>query len=291
METSSLAVRFVSRILGFIYQFFLGKYIEIKYIMPMYIKSHTDYASRTSIGQHWIDTYQDLEVSFQTSTRFCENPSKIAIRNNSDIIFGEVVLLVEAEGYFDGSFKNEYYTAQQTLVFRDVGSSPKIKCLTDIPPIDFWTLDNGNVIFSYKDFSVCLVSVTERGKSKIVQYKKKIFSFYKSNYLDDLFKGNWQEKAGRYYNIAYINRAKLDLSERIWSDLNPPATLVTMKEYLKINVFLRKYWEFSSLLNKIRCYFLLQDKLVSVRFWILIMLGRHSEDEDGRLKFNRYFLF
>ena len=291
MEIGSLIVRFIPGILSFVYQFFIGKYIERKYIITMYNKAHADYTSRIAVGQHWISIYQDLEVSFQMSTRFCENPSKIAIRNNSQTIFEEVVLLVEAEGYFDGGFKNEYYTAQQTLLFRNVGFSPTIKFLTDIPPIDFWTLDNGNVIFSYEDFSICLVSVTERGQTEIIRHKNKLFSCCKSNYLDDLSKRNWQEKAGRYYNIAYINEAKLDLSERIDSDLNPPSTLVTMEEYLKINVFLRKYWEFSRFLNNIRCYCLLQDKLISARFWILLMLGRHSEDEDGRLKFDRYSLF
>jgi hypothetical protein len=138
------------------------------------------------------------------STRFCNVPSKIAIKNNSEAILDEIVLLIEAEGYFDGNFKDEYYTAQQTLVFHNVSSSPMIKCLPDIPPIDFWTLENGNVIFSYKDFSVCIVSISQNKTAEVLQHKRKLCSFCKSNYLDDLFKGNWQEKSGKYYNIEYI---------------------------------------------------------------------------------------
>jgi hypothetical protein len=117
MTSSFPLVRFIPNILSFVYQFFLDKYINRKYILPMYNKSHADYTSRTSIGQYWVGTYQDLELFFQMSTRFCKQPSKIAIRNSSETIFEEVVLLVKAEEYFDGNFKNEYYTAQQKLVF------------------------------------------------------------------------------------------------------------------------------------------------------------------------------
>lgn len=42
--------------------------------------------------------------------------------------------------------------------------------------------------------------------------------------------------------------------------------------------------------DKIRCYLLLQDSLVSAHFWILVALGRHSEGQDGRLKFDSYSL-
>ena len=258
--------------------------------MPLYKRAHAEYQFRTSIERSWIEIYEDIEVSFQMSTRFCESPSKVAIRNNSEIVLEEIVLQVEAEGYFNGNFKDEYYTAQQRLGFFNVDSNPKVKSLSDIPPIDFWTLENGNVIFSYQDFSISIISLYRDGKAKTIQRKKKLLPFFKSNYLDDLFKGHWQEKSGRYYNIEYINKAKLDLKMKIYSDLNPPPKLVAMKEYLQINMFLRKYWELSSYLNKIRCYLLLQDSLVSAHFWILVALGRHSEGQDGRLKFDSYSL-
>lgn len=288
MESS---IRLIPKGIGLIYQFFLGKYIDKKYIIPMYTKAHSEYQFRTSVGQYWIRIYQELEISFQMSTRFCESSSKIAIRSNSDRILEEIVLLVEAAGYFDGNFKDEYYTAQQMLVFHNVGFSPKIKSLPDIPPIDFWTLENGNVIFSYQDFSICIVSISQDGKSETIQHKEKMLYLYKSNYLDDLYKGNWQEKSGKYYNIEYINKAKLNLKMKIYGDLNPPPKLVTMEEYLQVNIFLRKYWEVSSFFNRIRCYLLLQDKIISVRFWILVALGRHSEDQDGHLKFDNYSFF
>jgi hypothetical protein len=291
MKASFLTIKFIPKILSLVYQFFLGKYIERKYIMPMYIQADAEYKSRNSVGQHWIRTSQDLEISIQMSTRFCENPSKIAIRNNSETIFEKVVLLVEAEGYFDGCLKNEYYTAEKRLVFTNVCTSPRIKDLTDIPPIDFWILDNGNVIFSYQNLYISIVAIKKKGQSETIQHKQKILSCCQSNYLDDLLKDNWQEKAGRYYNIGYINRAKLDLKTKIWSDFNPPPRFVTSQEYSKINIFLRKYWKLSKLLNDIRCYLLLQDKLISARFWILVMLGRNSEDENGYLKFEKYYLF
>jgi hypothetical protein len=161
MERSFLTVRFVTKIFSLIYQFFFKKFIDRKYIMLLYKRFHSKYRFRTSVGKYWIEIYQNLEISFQMSTCFCEIPSKIAIKNNSETILDKVVLLVEAEGYFDGNFKDEYYTAQQTLVFHNVSSSPKIKCLPDIPPIDFWTLENGNDIFSYHDFSVSIVSISQ----------------------------------------------------------------------------------------------------------------------------------
>ena len=97
--------------------------------------------------------------------------------------------------------------------------------------------------------------------------------------------------SGKYYNIRYTNEAKLDLKKKIYGDLNPLHRFVTMEEYLSVNIFLRKYWELSSFLNRVRCNLLLQDRIISVRFWILVALGRHSEDEDGNLKFDNYTLF
>ena len=291
MVGSSISIGFVAKILSGIYRFFLGGYIDRKYIEPLYEKSHSKHQFETGIGRSWIKIHKDLEVSFQMSTRFCKSPSKIAIRNNSKTVLEEVVLVVEAEGYFDGNFKDEYYTAEQKLVFCNVDSSPKVKNLTDIPPIDFWTLENGNVIYSYQDFSITTASMRRDGKTEAIQQKKKLFSFCQSNFLNDLFKGNWQEKSGKYYNIRYINEAKQDLGIKIYGDLNPPPKFVTMKEYLSVNIFLRKYWELSSFLNRVRCNILLQNRIISVRFWILVALGRHSEDEDGNLKFDNYSLF
>ena len=291
MVGSSIGIGFVPKILSGIYRFFLGGYIDRKYIKPLYEKSHSKHQLETGIGRSWIEIHKDLEVSFQMSTRFCKSPSKIAIRNNSKTVMEEIVLLIEAEGYFDGNFKDQYYTVEQRLVFSNVGYSPKVKSLADIPPIDFWTLENGNVIFSYQDFSISIVSIHRDGKTETIQQKKKLFSFCKSNFLDDLFKGNWQEKSGKYYNIGYINDAKRDLGMKIYCDLNPSPKFVTMEEYLSVNIFIRKYWELSSFLNRVRCNILLQNRIISARFWILVALGRYSEDEDGNLKFDNYSLF
>lgn len=285
MKGIFIPIRFIQPITNFLSQLFLRKYIKVfeeKYILPMYVQSHSNYKLKTYLGRYWHSISNNLEVSFQMSTRFCGEPSKIEIRNNSDKSVDKVIILVEAEGCFDGSFRNEYYTKEQELVFHNIGSSPKIKYLNDIPIIDFWVLGNGNTIFSYKDFSICNISVVESGIKKVIQNKNKIIFSCQSRYLEDLYENNWQEKNGEYFHIGYINEAKFAMKRRIWSDWNSPPIWTTKKKY---------FWKFWKTINDLHCKFLLQDKMISIRFWLLVILNRHREDSDGYLKFDQYSLF
>lgn len=99
-----LPVQAFLRGIGLLYQFFLEKYIDRKYILPIYRQADSINRQRTSLGQSWIPIYEDLEVSFQMSTRFCEEPSKIAVRSNAKTSVDEIIICVEAAGYFDGNF-------------------------------------------------------------------------------------------------------------------------------------------------------------------------------------------
>lgn len=294
MEISSLLTRFTPKLLIPIYQFLVGKYEE-KYTSPMYDESHKKYKLKTSTGQFWFPIYGNLEVSFQMSPHFCKESSRIAIRNNSEEVLKQVTLFVETENRFDGIFKDEYDKGVQGLVFNDVGLGSQ-SCSIDIPPIDCWT-DNGKVFFFYENIYVRIESVVKNENTEIIQYRNRIISFCKGQYLDDLSKGNWQEKNGKYFHIGYINDAKDHLKRKLFGDLNPPPVWLTREEeeeYSETNIVLRNYWKFcslaSGLTNSIRCYFLLQDKIISARFWILVTLKRHSEDADGRLKFDQYTL-
>jgi hypothetical protein len=290
----SLITHSIPRIISSYCQSIFCKYIDRKYILPMYKKAHSVYRKKISFGKYsWISVYKNLEISFQMSTRLCSEPSKIAIRNSQDDSISDVVLLVEAEGYFDDSLRDGNYTAQQNLKFENVNSnSTIIRKLSDIPPLDFWWIeDDSGVIFSYQYLSITVISVTERNICHKIDKKIRIIPFSQDRFLDDILKGNWREKSGRYFNIGSINQAKLDLKERISSDLAPSFTYLTEAEYLKINVFLRAYWKICEKINEARRYLLLQDKLISARFWILIILDQYRINEGGCIEFDQYSLY
>lgn len=291
----SLITHSIPRIISSYCQSIFCKYIDRKYILPMYKKAHSVYRKKISFGKYsWIPVYKNLEISFQLSTRLCSEPSRIAIRNSQDDSISDVVLLVEAEGYFDDSLRDSNYTAQQNLKFENVNSnSTIIRKLSDIPPLDFWWVeeDDGGVIFSYQYLSITVISVTERNICQKIDKKIRITPFAQDRFLDDILKGNWREKSGRYFNVGYINQAKIDLREKIENDLKPPCTYITEVEYLKINMLLRAYWRICEKINEVRCYLLLQDKLISARFWILVMLNKHRINEHGYLEFEQYSLF
>jgi hypothetical protein len=295
MEVNSLSLltRSIPKILSSYGKSIFCKYIDRKYILPMYEKAHSVYKKNISLGRSWIPVYKNLEISFQMSTRLCSEPSRIAIRNSQDDSISDVVLLVETEGYFDASFRDDNYVAQQKLTFEKVSSNPKIiKNLFDIPPLDFWWVeDDGGVIFSYQYLSITVISVTERNICQKIDKKIRITPFAQDRFLDDILKGNWREKSGRYFNVGHINQAKIDLREKIENDLKPPCNYITEVEYLKINMLLRAYWRICEKINEVRCYLLLQDKLISARFWILVMLNKHRINEHGYLEFEQYSLF
>lgn len=205
----------------------------------------------------------------------CNKPSKIAIRNNSD----KIIIRVEAEEHFDGDFSNEYYPPEQIVVFYNVDSRIQKTSLDNIPRVDFWLLGNGNPITSFKNLSIYVISVVENGTDKVIQIKDKIFSTCQSCCFSDLCENNWQEKNGKYFHIGYINRSKSHLPLQMWSDWNSWLIQTRKENY---------FWYF---INNIRCKFLLQDKMISIRFWILVMLNRPSEDSDGYIKFEQYSLF
>lgn len=261
-------------------------YVEKTYIKPMYVKAH-DKCVRSAATQNWIAIDTDLEVFLQISTRLNKKSSKITIKNISGRTFEEVVLSVEVRGYFDEVLDDQNQLARQTVRFKDLDSRSQVEFLNEAFLIDFWPLDNGKIIFSYEGISICLVSVIQEGKLQIIDQKSELLSFHRSKYLHDAIEGNWEKKDGEYYNIAYINEAKRDLKEKIWSKLNPPPTFVIREEHFKVSILLRKYWKLESSLKELYCNFLLQEKLISARFWLLVMLNRDSEDENGRLRFDR----
>ncbi|EDX85201.1 hypothetical protein S7335_2900 [Synechococcus sp. PCC 7335] len=268
---------------------YINKHIDQKHIMPLYEEAHAEYRRRTSLGSSWMKIHEDLEVSLEIPTRFCESTPKIAIRTHSEKVFETVELLVDAEGVFDGIQK--YNTVEERLIFRDVGFNSRCSPLSVVPPIDCWALENGNLIFSYQALSITIVSLCRDGNTEAIQQRITPILLCRSNYLDDLLKGNWQKKFGKTYNIGDINEAKEKLRRKIHSDLNPPPNWVTNEEYLQNSLILRKYWKISSFFNEVRCNLLLQNRILSARFWVLVALGRLSEDQYGRLKFDKYSLF
>lgn len=169
MNSNCQDVNFIHKALGYIYQFFLGGNSDKKPTIALGGDTHAEYQS--SVGRYWIEIYQDLEVSLQISTCLCESESKIAIRTISDKVFEVVEILVEAEGYFNESFRDERYTAQQRLVFHNVGLNPKIKSLYDIPAIELLNLENGDKIFSYEELSIFTVSLCQSETTEAIQHK------------------------------------------------------------------------------------------------------------------------
>jgi hypothetical protein len=209
------------------------KYINKKYVLPLYEKSDSMYKENSFLEHSWIPIYKNLEISLQMSTRFCDKPSRIAIRNSKDDSISEVILLIEAERCFDESFGDENYRVQKRLRFEKVSSNSRIIQNLDIPPLDFWWMGDNKFIFSYQDLSITVISVIEKDICQKIDKKIKNFSFAQHKFFDDVVEGNWKNISGRYYNIGYINHAKRALEERIIHDLKPSRDYIISTEYRK----------------------------------------------------------
>lgn len=285
-------LKVVATVSKFLYDSFFKKKFETEYVLPLYNQSNLKYRQENDLENIWTPIYKNLEVSLQMSTCYCEQPSQISIRNNGEDSIDKVTILVKAEGIFDGYFTDRYRTKRQEIEFdlRD-SNSFNVEILYAVPPINFWTVENGNIIYSYETLSVSVVSIVTNNVCYELKSKPEIRSNSKGNFLDDVLKGNWIQKAGRYYNIRHINRAKRNLGEKIWSDLNPPPTWVSYEEFFRLNPFLKMYWKLCGLMNTILCYVLLQEKVLAARFWLFIMLNRQSVNKHGDLEFEHYSLF
>jgi hypothetical protein len=231
------------------------------FILEMYRESDSFYKNENRLGTNWWSISQDLELSFQFSTRYCNEPSKVAIRNKADNSIDKVVVHIEAERWEDGFHKDECYTREQELTFNSVNSIPKVNSLHNIPKVDLWISEDGKIIRSYENLSIRLISINE----EIINRKIGIHFLTHSQLLDDLYKGNWVEKSGKYYHIGYINVAKNNLKGRIWRDFSSNAPLQGFLKSL-----------------------LLQDKILSARFWLLIILKGYKIDDYGYLEFDEY---
>lgn len=223
------------------------------------------YREKVDLGNIWIPIYQDLEVSFRWSTCYCKEPSKIAFRSTNNSI-KQVKLCVQAEGCFDGNFRKKYHeTLQQEFTFQEVTTGMKSEYLR-LPKIDFWALENGNVIFSFEKLSMTVVSIAGEKIDKEINLTNAL-SYAKNTFLTDDARENWGEKAGRHYHIGKINDDKYRLKKRIYAD-----------------------YEYSSVFLKgLRRSLWLRNEVFAVHFWLLVILQKYNFNEDGELEFEQYF--
>ncbi|BAZ46551.1 hypothetical protein NIES4102_35870 [Chondrocystis sp. NIES-4102] len=282
---------FLLNILRFIYKFFLKDYFSDKILMPLYNESHIDYLKRNCLGKNWISIHDDLEISLKISTCYCEEPSQISIRNNGSHLIEEVIILVRTQGNFNGYFKEQYHTNEQELKFYSLDSNPRDKNLSDIPRVDFWFTENEHIIYSFQSLSINVISVVKNNILSKINSEKKLIYCGHCIFLNDCLKGNWIEKQGLFYNISYINQGKQNLAMKIWLDFNPLPNYVTNEQYLKINILLRIYWKIQNYINTILCNILIYEKILTARFWILIMLNRHIINERQEIDFENYKLW
>jgi hypothetical protein len=270
----------------------LKNHLSVNKFSPLINMSHNNHKLKNYYRQYWIPIYEGIEISVRTSSQYSDGPSTIVIRNTSDTTIQKAKIFVEAEGCFEGLIRNEFYTRQDQIVFKDVTSDPKEKTLINVPQLDFWTHGDKH-IFSYKELYVRLESVVEDGSLVLIGNRVKVSNFEKSDYFNDLAKGNWLYKNEKYYNVAFINRAKLNLASRIESMFNPLPRIFTIpiKNYLAANLFTRSYWKIIDLARETLRYLLIREKIISLWFWTLVILERGSEDENGDLIFEKPFLF
>lgn len=193
-------------------------------------------------------------------------------------------------------FYEENISSQQVITFRNIGKQPKFIGLPDIPPVKCWALDNGEIIRSYKKLSVNVFSIEQEGIRCRINKQKDFWTLAHSNYLDDVSKKNWQLKWVKYYHVGLINDAKIRLGEKLDALINPPVIWVTSDELIKLRrelkFYQRCYSWFESLVvdticvNTI-CFLIRQDKILSIIFWVYIIIGRYSIDDNGDLQPNR----
>jgi hypothetical protein len=95
------------------------------------------------------------------STCFCEKHSAISVVNKGSVLLDEIKIRIEVKGYFDGIFRNEYCTMEEEVTFGQLDFTArhsKIKILPNIPRIQFWQSENGELMTSFQDINLVLVN-------------------------------------------------------------------------------------------------------------------------------------
>jgi hypothetical protein len=259
-----------------------------KFIAPVYNQSHGCYINLHRMGQHWMSIGCELEVSFEFSNNFCKTPSRIAIRNLNNEKIDNATILLETRGCFDGCWNNILIEKQESLEFINLQSRNSIgwclsKNLLQIPPLEIWRLENGNVKFSYDDLKVKLLKITRQGIKKDVDIEMDAIWSIGGKLLTDIHRGNWEKRGSDYYHTGLINEAKYNLTMKIYRHFNPPPVYVRMAEYLQIDLPTRVYWNCKEYVTSNFCDLLMQEKIINIIFWYRIIICQYTINDDGYL--------
>jgi hypothetical protein len=260
-----------------------------RFVSPVYKQSNDKYILDTSIGQYWISIGCGLEVSFRFSNNFCNTPSKIAIRNLNSAKIDKITVLLETKGYFDGYYKSNLTEKQEFLEFFDLRSTAESnnisleKDLCQIPLLEVWRLQNGNIKLSYDDLSIKLLTVKTQGTEKTVDIEADVVWGVGGKLLTDIHRGNYEKRGVDFYHVGLINDAKEKLKMKIYCHFNPPPTYVSMATYLQVNLATRFYWSLRERLENFVCNLLTSEKIINLIFWYHIIISQCTIEDDGSL--------
>ena len=260
-----------------------------KFISPVYKQSNDKYILDTSIGQYWISIGCGLEASFQFSNNFCNTRSKIAVRNLNPSTIGKATILLETKGYFDGYCKSNLTEKQEVIDFfnlrptADSNNSPLEKDLLQIPMLEVWSLDNGNVKLAYDDLSIKLLIVEIQGLENKVEIEADVIWGVGGKLLTDICRGNYEKRGTDFCHVGLINDAKEKLRIKIYCHFNPPPIYASMIEYLKVNFATRFYWYLQERLKNFMCNILTSEIIINLIFWYQIIIGNCAIEDDGSL--------
>jgi hypothetical protein len=275
-----------------------------KKVLKVYRESNNAFIERQSIDNNWFPLAEKIEIRLQLSTCYCESRSTISIRNKGFILFDEIKLRIEVEGYFNGIFRDEYYIMEEEITFGELGFTerhPKIRILSNIPRVEFWRTENGGLINSFQKMNIIFVSYKVDSSEIHLNKNFPMSSSVFSSLLNDLLKDNWIKRDSTFYHIGRMNEAKSNLKTQNWclfnpppicvrgnfkyqSPLNPPSIYTRINDYVNHELFWNQvYLMPGELLSKFICFILTRDKVVSFTFWCLILFFGFIVNDEGYL--------
>jgi hypothetical protein len=261
-------------------------------MLPFYQRS--DLWHKTQHGFNlWIKLDNDIEVSFQISTPDDENQSQIAIRNIGKSKVEAVSINVVAEKCFDGVHRDYLYERQERVEITNLSSEMVVKqYLKNIPRVDtrvdIWFEEGtsrNRIIQSYQGLSIHLLSKKKNGiQKKCNTIIKPIFC---DSSIDDLERGNWVARWGKFYNVRLLNQLKQDFMIKMYFSLNrwpwkgsrsrsmwPPEE--SQLKFSSISSFQIMQMR---IIRPFMIIFIHYEKLRNLLFWIYLISDRIKLDE------------
>lgn len=263
-------------------RFLLGKLVEKidrKLFEEPYSESDAVHEAEHALGNWWLPLYENIELSLKMETPYSNKVplySEIAIRNVGEKPIDRIEVAVEVRDY-------RGFVREQPLMFTDLGTEPKCRNLTDIPLVECWALEDGSVLTSYDNLYVKVILIKQEGIEKKINKKREIYLTTHSQYVDDIFNKNWTRRWGRNYHTGLINLAKQRFGARIYGSLNR-RQWITLSEYKRLKLHQRLYIQIHSLITDAISFLITRDKILSLVFWFVLIIGQYRIDDDGNLQ-------